>query len=896
MELKSLKIENYKVHDKIQISFEKGLNLIVGKNESGKSTIVDAIHKGLFLQAKGKSQLHKSLASTNSSGSPIVTLEFVINGEVFTLTKEFLGKEKITLVSDRQRSIEGDEAEQKLTELLGEETGVKHNQVDSQWQHLWVLQGTSGQLDVEQVNKQQQNLFQNLQEEGISAVLLSELDKELYKIFETESSEVFTSKGEFKKNSSVSEAQREKEVAENKRILAESQYEELLESADRLSEVVSSINQKEDSFRTTQKEYDELEKELGEISSLKEKQAIAKERFDTTSAKLEELQKGIEKINETKEELSKKEKEALPEKKKGQGLFKEHSQLKKKIEDLEVSFKKEVNKLDELEKKVSCYDKKERQLDIEKSLKTLGTRIEKITKLKKEIENLKEELIQLPEINQKAYDEIKSLESNINTGKAALEVIATGIVAEKIADKATLNGKKLKTGEEIHLTEKGELKIGNETCIRIQPGGGEDLSQKKEHLSQQEKQLKHRLGVLGVNSIDKAQALLNKRLSITEKIEIKENSLDEKDEDGLKEEKLDLTSKKNALETEITYLAKELNINLEKELKSEKIEILLAKAKEELKDGKSELTNTRNELEQMRLRSNQLTQEIETNQSVQKNKNEYLQKLTATIEAVTDQIGDEKQYSQNEKTLLKGHKERKAAFEKIEKEIADADLDNKESKSKRLSQTLENIQNRLDGFKSEKIQLEFVLTQNGEKDFKEEVQKAQAELEEAQRKYNREYKEAQAIEKLFGLYREEQSQLLDNVLAPFKNQVVKYLKIIFGPEVQLNIAMENGGFDGFSLYRKQKGTFQDVSFDALSGGAKEQFANAIRLAMAETLAPNYGGCLPIVLDESFNNTDPYRMTKVHSMLDLASRNGLQVIVLSSDPKDYEKLGAHEINL
>ena len=82
----------------------------------------------------------------------------------------------------------------------------------------------------------------------------------------------------------------------------------------------------------------------------------------------------------------------------------------------------------------------------------------------------------------------------------------------------------------------------------------------------------------------------------------------------------------------------------------------------------------------------------------------------------------------------------------------------------------------------------------------------------------------------------------------------------------------------------------------LSGGAKEQTAAAVRLAMAEVLAGDYGGRLPVVFDDAFAYSDPERVNQLQRMLDLAATRGLQVIVLTCNPADYASLGARTIML
>jgi uncharacterized protein YhaN len=87
-----------------------------------------------------------------------------------------------------------------------------------------------------------------------------------------------------------------------------------------------------------------------------------------------------------------------------------------------------------------------------------------------------------------------------------------------------------------------------------------------------------------------------------------------------------------------------------------------------------------------------------------------------------------------------------------------------------------------------------------------------------------------------------------------------------------------------------------LPFDSLSGGAREQVASAVRLAIAELLAADHDGSLPIVFDDAFAYSDPDRVSTMQGMLDLGATRGLQVIVLSCNPSDYAGLGARSVTL
>ncbi|WP_218281004.1 ATP-binding protein, partial [Verrucomicrobium spinosum] len=156
---------------------------------------------------------------------------------------------------------------------------------------------------------------------------------------------------------------------------------------------------------------------------------------------------------------------------------------------------------------------------------------------------------------------------------------------------------------------------------------------------------------------------------------------------------------------------------------------------------------------------------------------------------------------------------------------------------------------------------------------------------------------SQAVQLLHELFQEEQSSLARQFTQPLAEKVSGYLQCLFGPEttVQVKLGADNK-FEGLEIVRpdRQSGA---LGFDVLSGGAREQVAAALRLAMAEVLAAGQPDkCLPLVFDDAFAYSDPGRVRTLQRMLDLAATRGLQVIVLTCNPADYATLGAREFRL
>ena len=71
---------------------------------------------------------------------------------------------------------------------------------------------------------------------------------------------------------------------------------------------------------------------------------------------------------------------------------------------------------------------------------------------------------------------------------------------------------------------------------------------------------------------------------------------------------------------------------------------------------------------------------------------------------------------------------------------------------------------------------------------------------------------------------------------------------------------------------------------------REQLGAALRLALAEVLLGAYDGCLPLVFDDAFSNSDPQRLAGVQRMLQRGVDRGLQIVLFTCTPEALADLG------
>ena len=150
-------------------------------------------------------------------------------------------------------------------------------------------------------------------------------------------------------------------------------------------------------------------------------------------------------------------------------------------------------------------------------------------------------------------------------------------------------------------------------------------------------------------------------------------------------------------------------------------------------------------------------------------------------------------------------------------------------------------------------------------------------------------RDAQAAKLLADLFREKKQAVEDRFIEPLKARVGEYLQRLFGQGAEVAIELSGDTIGSVALVRPGGGGVP-FGFGTLSGGTREQVGAALRLALAEILAEDHDGCLPVVFDDAFVNADPERLLSLQRVLDLGAERGLQVIVLTCDPAAYDTLG------
>ncbi len=896
MWIKSVTVRHYRIHRDLKVKFDKNRTVIGGPNESGKSTLVEAAHRALFLKAKITGEGRESMVSRQGSDHPEVEVEFEDEGKTYHLRKRFSGPSGTAQLSEAGGATwQDDEAESRLAEILGVEpaSGGRGAAERSarQWSHLWVRQGQSGDDPTEAASSQTSNLLANLQSGGAAAVMQSDLDSRLARTFSDERAAIFTGAGKPRAGTDLARAESQLNEAEEEVRQATNKVAERHEAANQLREAERTIRETDavlPGLEADQKRNKEARDKVTELQHrIGAEETTAKDAHD----RLESLTKAHREIAENEQELSKKESALGPTRKRRDSLEQVKTgaanALKKARQEAEVAREatQQERRKERLARAWTSVFEREKARDL------LQKQWAEVASLREDVEAARRELAALPPVTRKALDRLGKLTSEQREARVALECMATGVEVRQSSTAVELDGEELPPGERRVIDGESEIRIGDSTTIHIIPGGGTGLSAARERAKNTANALAEALEEAGVATLEEASTRHAERTQIEKKIEGIEARIEARHpaelEDRLKQAEAESEKAKSAISQRSQGLS-----NLPKPADLEAAKAMLADGEEALQKQEKREQEAGERRQAAEKTLERAERELATHQSSIEEDLEAVRDLKAKLGVLVKSNGDEKTRLSALADLAAKDKAAAAKLEGSRQELASLNPEQLKLDQERLKRAILKAQEDRRAAGNEAAAAKAMLHRDGTTDPEAAQALAEAALASARERHATAERHAGAILLLADLFSEEQRSLADEFTRPLAEKVSIYLQCLFGRDARATVTLKDQAFESLRLARPE-GTFD---FTDLSGGAREQAAAAFRLATAEILADNFGGTLPLVFDDAFTNSDPDRVQALQRMLDLAASRGLQIIVLTCNPADYSGLGAETIKI
>lgn len=898
MRLLSLTVRNYRLHREQTVSFDPSRHLIGGPNETGKSTLAEAIHRALFFRHRSGGEVQRAMKSEIHNGHPEVTLVFEAGGRKWTLDKRFSGANGTArLMSDDGATFQGDAAEEKLAELTRNAEGIAttSNQLATRWAHLWIWQGSSGDDPSGQTAGLRDQLVQRLQEQGLAAVMQSATDERARENIRIIHDGIFTATGAVKANSRLDRAIKDFTAAEQSLGNAIGIKQRLENAVSELEAAAAEVREAEAALPGEREKLTATQAQLERVNALqqeKEKQQLVasqktkdRETIESADLKIRDLSGHIRALEE---ELAPKE-AALA------SLTAREATAREALANAEAAVRDMAETLRAARQQHDLAGAAVTLMEQQALVNELSAKAQQVRDAEQELAGLRDRLARLPAVTPEDLERLRNLESRIAQAQAAVNAIAAGIECVTADLAVDLDGQALAPGETRIITETAELKVGERTLLRIRPGGGATLADLLRELDGLRDSLTTELDRLAIRSVAEATEVVTRRQALGQEISNKESGLKAM---GAASLPAALESARSRLATAMAEVARRTEAIATDRRPTAPVTLEEARAHRELTEATVRETG---EQEQA------LATAAGTRRSEWKQRHDELEKAKASLEADRQQLDKlriesrllEEQHGTAEaraatlENARSAESTAQAALATTSRELDELRPDFLNTELARLRGVLNRLEQKRIEAGNRRVAAETLLAQDGTRDPEADLLQARAAHASALEARDREQRHADAIRLLHQLFSESQAAISESLTQPIADRVAGYLECLFGPGVRVRVDLSDATDPRIHLIKPGEPTFE---FDSLSGGTKEQVAAAVRLAMAEIIAAAHDGCLPILFDDAFAYADPGRVQALQSMLYLAASRGLQVIVLTCTPADYTGLGAAEVRL
>ena len=862
-----------------------GLNLVVGPNELGKSTLLDALRAVLFERNSSRAQQIKALQNDRSGAAPVIELVFEVNGAEYTLTKRFVKSPYARLQCPDGTLLEADAAENRLRSLLGfAEAGNRGATSESlgMWGVLWVQQGQSfGSPDLP--DSALASLSAGLESE-VGTVLGGRRGRELPQVIEQQRGELVTARrrqprGEYKDTlEHVSELEQ--------RLVGQQQQQlEISETLEQLAEEEARLTRLEDGGqdRIDQEELTQAQEHLGEVMRHDLQLEAARSGLQNRQGQLEQAQRAQSERTSRREEL-KTDQEQL-------------RQETERLGELQQRERESLVALDELRQAATKAEAAaESAMQSETSLRGILDRISRSTELsdllrrQSDVEAAQERLADAQsqaeqiQVTDESLQRIRQAAEIADKANAQLRVAATRISFEIPGDRLAgfeADGAPLTDPPAtIEAVEAVAITIPERGRILIEPAVADrDQLLRSERAARAE--LHAALNEVGAQSLADAQVLHDQRR-------------DHEFAAGAAQQaraRLAPPSGELTLQPRIDELRQSLAAVLPEGAtdqlpQRDYAEAALQSAQTELQKARDEERIAREAVDGRAQAVLKLSVEVRTLENTVDSQTELVERRQEGLQSDAESVSDQ-QLAEASDTAAKAVTEQQQTVSALEEDWSASARTQLEARISRLNSAIERRASSRVETKIETVRLRERVEAHDSAGIDEAIEHTQHELEQATRQCDRIERELEVLDLLAQTLRAAESEARERYLAPVVDRVHPYLQMLF-PNAEIGMD-EDLNITGMS---RREG--YEESFDHLSMGTQEQIAVLVRLAFAEMLV-DQGAPAAVILDDALVFSDDKRMRLMFDILSHAAQR-VQIVVFTCREQLFEGLGAHQLHL
>ncbi|MGB8028050.1 MAG: AAA family ATPase [Terracidiphilus sp.] len=866
-----------------------GLNVVIGPNEMGKSTLLDALRAALFEKHNSKAQPIVALQNDRNEAGPVVELAFELGDGLYRITKRFIKKPYARLSCPDGRILEGDAAEDTLRGLLGFDepgkTGAKAETL-GMWNVLWVQQGQSfGQFEIPSTARS--SLHSALEAE-VGTVLGGRRGRALPQVIETHLLALITSagkpRGPYKDLIDRTETLREDLATIQLRRKELSQTFGDLETAQENLARLSVV----ELDQADQNELNEAQQHHSQLAELEARISNASTELELKKLNLTQAEKAAQDRQHLNDEVESEE-TALKEFAQRLAAAREHEEgarlrlnaLRANVREQEAVVTKADDAVSHAQRILTVIGRQARIGELESRSANAQAAEERYRSAQQEAAAIL--------VTDQSLAAIRKAEKDLEAVANRLSAVATLVSFDIAPDRRLgieVDGQPLRADQSfIQAVEATTIVIPDRGRITIDPA-----IKDRDKLMRQSRDtaggLKDALTAVGVTTAGDAESQYATRQRLLQEAELARlgaalhaPATDDRDAGAQA-----LADYIVGLRTILNREKADLNLDqLPLPVEAEEAQRL---AQEHAAESRGALQEARGALVGPEEELARLYAELASVSARHEDSEQRVQKLQRQLTDAVAAISNE-ELEAAIPTAQFAVSEQERTIAGLEAQRTDETLPQLEARIGRLERALRDRREKRSTLKEEIASLRSRVEAAEAAGLDEAIAKKEIELELCEKERVRIDREVKVLALLQSTLQNAERVAKERYLSPVLRRVRPYLQLLFpGADIRIDEDMQITGVVREADYEE--------AFHHLSMGTQEQIAVLIRLAFAEMLVEQ-GHPATVVLDDALVFSDDRRMKRMFDILNMAARH-VQVLVLTCREQLFEELGGRSLSL
>lgn len=887
MKLQRLRVRNYRIHRDVDIEFAGGFTVLTAPNEFGKSTLVEAMHRALFLAHRSGGHARESMQS-RFGGHPEVELWFTAAGKPWRLRKVFAGgaSSQCELVDlDTRTELRSTAAEDHLASLTGRPAfGGRLGEVDAAWDHLWVWQGKAtvdplqtqaGRAELARALGNRAGMAEGMTLTAGDAELLRAVRAAVDATWSKSRKEVLRDSEPGSYQRRVDELRSQREAAAARRSARAGEAEILQQHRDELASVRAECDRLTPEVAVLEAKVAGLRPIVdgGKVLTLKLEQAVAdSQRFEFAVRRCDVLASALQDA-ETAERI------AAQEEANRRG---DHDACATLVETLGRRLAEAEAALAQVHRHAAALRAQDEVATCRSELAAGQQARAKYVQQAEVVAASRQELAAALPITAKDVAAVEKAQRELEAAEARLSGAAAQIERTAGHSPLTVDGAPLAVGATLRVDRAIEIAHADGTRLQVRPGGGE-VAALTADAGKRRASMRDLLTELGVADAAAARAAADTYAGRREALRSAEATLAALTDPT--DDLARLPARLHQLETQAAALATAagpLPAGCD-----------AASMSQQLAAAEAGLEAARGTAADAKKRATTATAKWHEVSAVLGECRSRLAAAKSVAQAAANDAGPAAERSARQAEL-------QAVVDGIELQLAS--IAPKAQELNLFETKLRTARNQLTGLTTRQQTLDGAigvleprLVGERAEDLDATIDALDADIDRAQRSATAARLRAEADKLLLHTLEAIQAEQRERREQPFVDACAEYLAMAHGPGVRIGLAGDSEDKRRLGLVDRSAVGLGTFDFVDLSHGGQELTALAARLAMAEVLAAEQSdGALPLVLDDSATNVDPERLRQVGFLLAHAATRGVQVVFATCDTERATSLRAESV--